>query len=88
MHLLPEPLFALPTDNTCMLDMAGTSCTGRIFLGGKDGCLYEILYQVKKGKLTFIVTYVPLFFVLSFVLNCSYLYYYFCEHFGVHYLWL
>lgn len=45
MHLLPEPLFALPSDNTCMLDVTGT-CIGRIFMGGKDGCLYEVLYQV------------------------------------------
>lgn len=46
MHLLPEPLFALPTDNTCMIEIVGT-CTGRIFMGGKDGSLYEILYQVQ-----------------------------------------
>ena len=45
LHLLPEPLFCLPSDNISMTAVLGT-CTGRIFLAGKDGCLYEIVYQV------------------------------------------
>ncbi|GKY97539.1 hypothetical protein MPSEU_000712200 [Mayamaea pseudoterrestris] len=36
--------FNLPTDNVRMLSVVGTEC-GRIFLGGEDGCLYEIVYQ-------------------------------------------
>jgi len=46
MHLLPEPLFSIPTDNVHMLSINSTS-TGRVFLAGKDGCLYEIAYQVR-----------------------------------------
>lgn len=48
MHLQPEPLFSLPTDNIGMLDIQGTP-EGRIFLGGKDGCLYEVIYQAEDG---------------------------------------
>jgi len=42
--LIPEPIFSLPTDNVIMSIIQGTD-SGRIFLGGKDGCLYEIYYQ-------------------------------------------
>ena len=45
MHLLPEPLFSIPSDNTYMLSVVGTE-NGRIFMAGKDGCLYELTYQV------------------------------------------
>jgi len=45
MHLLPEPLFTVPTDNTHVLNITGTE-NGRIFMTGKDGCLYELAYQV------------------------------------------
>ena len=48
MHLQPEPLFSLPTDNVGMLDIQGTP-EGRVFLGGKDGCLYEVVYQAEDG---------------------------------------
>lgn len=44
---MPEPVFVLPTDGASMLCVKSTS-KGRIFMGGKDGCLYEITYQVKK----------------------------------------
>ena len=47
MHLLPEPLFNLPTDSTFMQSIAGTE-SGRIFMGGKDGCLYEFAYKVRE----------------------------------------
>ncbi|XP_040579145.2 nuclear pore complex protein Nup155 isoform X2 [Lepeophtheirus salmonis] len=43
MHLLPEPLYTLPTDSTYMITLVGTDL-GRIFMGGKDGCLYEFSY--------------------------------------------
>ncbi|XP_006813093.1 nuclear pore complex protein Nup155-like, partial [Saccoglossus kowalevskii] len=48
MHLLPEPLFSIPTDNVFMLEVVGTE-KGRIFMAGKDGCLYELLYQAEDG---------------------------------------
>jgi nuclear pore complex protein Nup155 len=46
MHLQPSPLFNLPSDNVSMLGAVGTS-EGRIFLAGKDSCLYEVVYQVR-----------------------------------------
>lgn len=45
MQLLPDPLYSLPTDNTYILTITSTD-NGRIFLAGKDGCLYEVAYQV------------------------------------------
>uniref|UniRef100_A0A4W4F518 Nuclear pore complex protein Nup155 n=1 Tax=Electrophorus electricus TaxID=8005 RepID=A0A4W4F518_ELEEL len=48
MQLLPDPLYSIPTDNTYMLAVASTDL-GRIFLAGKDGCLYEIAYQAEAG---------------------------------------
>ncbi|KAF3828681.1 hypothetical protein GH733_004587 [Mirounga leonina] len=45
MQLLPDPLYSLPTDNTYLLTITSTD-NGRIFLAGKDGCLYEVAYQV------------------------------------------
>ena len=48
MHLQPEPLFHLPSDNVAIMCMEGTP-EGRIFLGGKDGSLYEVIYQPKDG---------------------------------------
>lgn len=45
MQLLPDPLYSLPTDNTYILAITSTD-NGRIFLAGKDGCLYEVAYQV------------------------------------------
>jgi nuclear pore complex protein Nup155 len=49
MHLLPEPLFSLSTDSTFRTSIAGSASTGRIFLGGKDGCLYEFAYKADDG---------------------------------------
>ncbi|XP_038049552.1 nuclear pore complex protein Nup155-like isoform X2 [Patiria miniata] len=48
MHLLPDPLFSIQSDNTYMLRVKSTR-DGRIFLAGKDGCLYEIMYQAQDG---------------------------------------
>ncbi|XP_075040329.1 nuclear pore complex protein Nup155 [Mixophyes fleayi] len=48
MQLLPDPLYSLPTDNTFLLTITSTS-NGRIFLSGKDGCLYEVAYQAEAG---------------------------------------
>ena len=48
MQLLPEPLFTLSTDSTHMLCVKGTA-SGRVFLGGKDGSLYEFVYKAEDG---------------------------------------
>jgi nuclear pore complex protein Nup155 len=48
MHLQPTPLFHLPSDNVSMLGAVGTPL-GRIFLAGKDSCLYEVVYQAEDG---------------------------------------
>ncbi len=45
MHLLPEPLFSIPSDNTHIVTITGAD-NGRIFMAGKDGSLYELRYQV------------------------------------------
>ncbi|XP_046396467.1 nuclear pore complex protein Nup154-like isoform X2 [Ischnura elegans] len=47
LHLLPQPLALLPTDGVPVTSILGTP-SGRIFLGSRDGNLYEIVY--KKGK--------------------------------------
>ncbi|XP_015792110.1 nuclear pore complex protein Nup155 [Tetranychus urticae] len=44
LHVDFEPLFTIATDNTAMPVIQGTD-DGRIFLGGKDGSLYEAMYQ-------------------------------------------
>lgn len=46
--LIPDPVFKLSTDNVLFSVLAGTE-DGRIFLGGNDGCLYEIVYQAEEG---------------------------------------
>lgn len=51
MQLLPDPLFSIPTDNTYMVSITSTDL-GRIFMAGKDGCLYEIAYQAEAGWLS------------------------------------
>ncbi|GBP10894.1 Nuclear pore complex protein Nup154 [Eumeta japonica] len=48
MHLVAEPVFMLPTDGVSMMVVKSTA-KGRIFMGGKDGCLYEIAYQAQLG---------------------------------------
>ena len=42
--LVPDKMFSIPTDNIIMDVIEGTM-NGRIFLGGKDGCIYEVIYQ-------------------------------------------
>ncbi|KAL9706816.1 hypothetical protein quinque_010334 [Culex quinquefasciatus] len=48
MQLLNKPIFVLNTDNVAITCIEGTS-DGRIFLGGRDGCLYEISYQAESN---------------------------------------
>jgi nuclear pore complex protein Nup155 len=47
LQLVPTS-FTLPTDNVRMLSVTGTQ-QGRIFLGGEDGCLYEMAYDLAGG---------------------------------------
>lgn len=44
-QLIPEPVFSIPTDGSTITTITGTK-SGRIFLGSKEGSLYEISYQV------------------------------------------
>jgi nuclear pore complex protein Nup155 len=48
MQLMNKPIFVLNTDNVAMTSIKG-STDGRIFLGGRDGCLYEICYQAESN---------------------------------------
>jgi len=48
MHLLPDPLFSIPTDGVFITSIVGAD-NGRIFMAGKDGCLYELTYQAENG---------------------------------------
>lgn len=48
MQLINKPIFILNTDNNVITTVDGTA-DGRIFLGGRDGCLYEILYQAESN---------------------------------------
>lgn len=45
MQLVPEPIFTVATDGIGITTIANTN-SGRIFLGGRNGSLYEIYYQV------------------------------------------
>lgn len=45
MQLVPEPIFTVTTDGIAITTIANTS-SGRIFLGGRNGSLNEIQYQV------------------------------------------
>jgi nuclear pore complex protein Nup155 len=46
MQLMNKPIFVLNTDNVAITCIEGTA-DGRIFMGGRDGCLYEIAYQAE-----------------------------------------
>nr|XP_022900276.1 nuclear pore complex protein Nup155 [Onthophagus taurus]XP_022900277.1 nuclear pore complex protein Nup155 [Onthophagus taurus] len=45
-QLVPDPVFSVPTEGAVITTIAGTS-HGRLFLGGKDGSLFEISYQAE-----------------------------------------
>lgn len=64
---MPEPVFVLPTDGVTMMSVKSTA-QGRIFLGGKDGCLYEITYQVKwtLNKILHFLLFIMIFFLLVY----------------------
>jgi nuclear pore complex protein Nup155 len=75
LRIVLEPLFSLPTDNVTMAVIAGTE-SGRIFLGGRDGCLYEVTYRSDEGwfssrsrkinhSRSSLSTFIPTFLTLS-----------------------
>lgn len=47
-QLIPDPVFTIPTDGATISSVAGTS-QGRIFLGSKEGNLFELEYQAESG---------------------------------------
>ncbi|KAJ8961865.1 hypothetical protein NQ318_021483 [Aromia moschata] len=56
-QLIPDPVFTMPTDGVTVSSIAGTS-EGRLFLGTKEGSLYEICYQkvnLSTSALSFLV---------------------------------
>ncbi|KAI1285437.1 Nuclear pore complex protein [Halotydeus destructor] len=46
--LLPEAMFSVATDNIVMNCISGSSL-GRVFMAGRDGCLYEVVYKAEEG---------------------------------------
>ncbi|KAK6639409.1 hypothetical protein RUM43_007682 [Polyplax serrata] len=48
MHLLPEPIFVVPTDGIGIITIS-SSDNGRLFLGGRDGSLFEIEYKAERN---------------------------------------
>lgn len=48
MQLMNKPIFVLNTDNVSIASIEGTT-DGRIFLGGRDGALYELQYQAESN---------------------------------------
>ncbi|XP_077397334.1 nuclear pore complex protein Nup155-like isoform X2 [Festucalex cinctus] len=50
-QLLPEPLYFISTDDDYILSVTSTDL-GRIFMGGKNGFLYEITYKAKASWLS------------------------------------
>ncbi|XP_020280588.1 nuclear pore complex protein Nup155 [Pseudomyrmex gracilis] len=47
-QLVPEPIFTVTTDGIGITTIANTS-SGRIFLGGRNGSLFEIYYQAESS---------------------------------------
>lgn len=49
MQLMDKPIFTIATDNVAMTAIVGTAADHRIMLGGRDGCLYECVYQAESN---------------------------------------
>ncbi|XP_066259213.1 nuclear pore complex protein Nup155 [Euwallacea similis] len=71
-HLIPDPVFTLPTDGNTITTITATK-SGRLFLGSKEGSLFEISYQAASGwfgkrcKMTNLSTSALSFLVPSFL---------------------
>ncbi len=44
------PVYSIPTESSIVNTIVASKKTGRIFMGAKDGFLYEFFYQVSKIK--------------------------------------
>ncbi|XP_044758799.1 nuclear pore complex protein Nup155 [Coccinella septempunctata] len=47
-QLIPDPVFTIPTDGATISTVVGTT-QGRIFLGSKEGNVFELEYQAESG---------------------------------------
>lgn len=63
MQLTPDTIYTLSTDGVPIRVIKGTK-NGRIFLGGKDGNLYELVYRVRKTNLNIFFNLVTIKIVL------------------------
>lgn len=66
-QLIPDPVFSIPTDGSTITSIAGTK-SGRIFLGSKDGSLFEITYQVTYLTQSSLLQF---FYIKNVFLTCS-----------------
>ena len=46
MKFSPQPIYSIQTENMIVNTIKASKSTGRLFMGAKDGCLYEFFYQV------------------------------------------
>ncbi len=45
MKFSPVPIYSIPTENSIVNTIVASKKTGRVFMGAKDGFLYEFFYQ-------------------------------------------
>lgn len=58
MKFSPQPIYTISTENSIINTIVASKKTGRLFLGSKDGFLYEFFYQVNNliaNKISFLV---------------------------------
>lgn len=60
MHITQEVVYTLPTDGIIFSTVVGSEI-GRVFMGAKDGCLYEFVYHVSNGWIFIIILYLTFF---------------------------
>ena len=49
MKFSSQPIYSIPTENSIINTIKSSRTTGRLFMGAKDGCLYEFFYQNQAG---------------------------------------
>jgi len=49
MKFSAQPIYTIPTENSIINTIKSSKTTGRLFMGAKDGCLYEFFYQNQAG---------------------------------------
>jgi len=50
MEVIAQPIYTLSSDGVTFTVVAGAS-NGRIFIGGADGYIYEVFYQVRPAEI-------------------------------------